>query len=230
MANYTGYYSDVSEKNYLNPIAKTRYYGVPISNNKSQNNCFINVIIHTLYNIPQIKSFLLSEEFSDPDKHSFLFELKVKTILIKNVITYYQYMSEYNYNKSLDISVFRKSLAQLFYKDHKFQVGEMDDSAEVLVSVLKAIHNYNKSINLSKDDDSWCNPLCPSHNTFHISLLEQNKCVCGWTSEAVPYYFNYFTYEIYMNQVLDLFKKTNEEISMINVLKQLNVTIKMTIG
>jgi len=101
----------------------------------------------------------------------------------------------------------------------------MDDSAEVLVSVLKAIHNYKKSINLSKDDDSLCNPLCPSHNTFHISLLEQNKCVCVWTSEVLPYYFNYFTYEIYMNQVLGLFKKTNEEISMMNVLKQLNVMI-----
>lgn len=139
----------------------------------------------------------------------------------------YQYFSEFNCNKTLDISAFRISLAHLFDKDNKFQVGQMDDSAEVLVSVLKAVHNYKKSINLSKEDDTLCNPVCPSHNTFYISLIEQQQCICGWSSEVVPYYFNYFTYEIYMNQVLDLFKKNMEEISMMNVLKQLNVnTIK----
>ena len=62
------------------PIKK--FIGVPIKNESGEQNCFVNVILHFIYNIKEIKNYFLKQNFPD-DKRFYLFsELKVKIALI----------------------------------------------------------------------------------------------------------------------------------------------------
>lgn len=111
----------------------------------------------------------------------------------------------------------------MFSQENRYQMGNMDDSAEILLSLLKCIHNYRKSISLQKEDDNMCIPLCPSHSSFYIQLLEQDSCNCGWNTEVIPYDFNYFAYEVYTIQVLERLKESHNNEGMMSLLKKLNV-------
>lgn len=75
---YNGYKSDASEQQYLNPIVYSKYHGAPIVNNIKENNCYISVIIHVLYNVPEIRTFFLTEKFSEHPSLELFRELKVK--------------------------------------------------------------------------------------------------------------------------------------------------------
>ena len=75
--NYNGYNSDKSEQNFYNPIKSLGLHGVPILNQRNENNCYISVIIHILYNVPEIKAFLLSENFPQNRNFELLLQLKV---------------------------------------------------------------------------------------------------------------------------------------------------------
>lgn len=99
----------------------------------------------------------------------------------------------------------------------------MDDSAEVLTSLLKCIHNYKIGLHLIKEDDTNCNPICLSHNIFHIELVEFEQCICGTTTDPIAYDYNYFVYEAYSNQVIERLKNSFECKSMMNYLKTINV-------
>lgn len=101
----------------------------------------------------------------------------------------------------------------------------MDDAAEVFLSILKSIHSYKNKLFLNKEDDNLCSPNCVSHAYFRISLLEQDRCSCGTTCEAIPYDYNYFAYEVYLELILNKLKEREIESNMMSILKSLNVIL-----
>lgn len=134
----------------------------------------------------------------------------------------YSRIKEGNLNEVIDPQEFRRALAHLFVNEKRYQLGNMDDATEVFLSLLKSIHSYRNLLHLNKEDDNLCRPLCVSHENFHISLFEQDRCSCGSTSEGIPYDFNYFTYEVYFEQILH--NLNDLDINMMRILKSLNVS------
>jgi len=56
--------------------------GPSLKNEFGEHNCFLNVIIHTLYNIKEIRTFFLVEDFKQNRELNIFSELGVKIFLI----------------------------------------------------------------------------------------------------------------------------------------------------
>lgn len=69
-----------------------------------------------------------------------------------------------------------------------------------------------------------CNPQCLSHSLFWINILEQHQCLCGATSEVLQYDYNYFMYEVYVEEIFK-FANQKEDLDKIlfKIVKDINV-------
>lgn len=116
-------------------------------------------------------------------------------------------------NRCIDPRDMRRELSNLFRPDNKFQMNKMDDPVEVLFAFLNSFHSYAVDAkSLKYIMEKPCNPNCLAHNYFWINLLEQNECECGATSEVLQWDYNYFIYEAYVKEILNMvIKKDSKE-------------------
>ncbi len=73
----------------------------------------------------------------------------------------------------IDPNPVRSELANLFRYEKKFQMERMHDPAEVLFSLINALHTYTFGMTLRFPIEDTCLPTCISHSHFWINLLEQ---------------------------------------------------------
>lgn len=132
--------------------------------------------------------------------------------------------------KSNDITIdpneLRKEIAELFQEERKFQLNKMNDPIDLFQFLLNSFHSYSTNAkSLKYEIDKACNPQCLSHKAFWINLLEQFQCRCGATSEVLQYDYNYFMYEVYVIEIMEIAQKKKEYIkSFFKFMKENNVS------
>lgn len=67
--------------NYLNNINFRKIIGVSLKNEIGEQNCFLNVIMHALYHMKEIRNYFINEEIKNDVKLNLFSELKVKYII-----------------------------------------------------------------------------------------------------------------------------------------------------
>ena len=120
----------------INNFIINKSIGVPLKNEIGEQNCFLNVIIHMLFQVNEIKNFLFNEEIDSN-----------KGLLIALKQTFENY---YSYTKSkqlfvnfkLDPSYLRIELAELFKKENKFQIKQTADPVEALFAIINSFHSF----------------------------------------------------------------------------------------
>lgn len=213
------------------PIS-TKLLGPPIKNDIGEQNCFLNVLIHAFYQIKEVRNFFLQETIKNDARSNLFFELQKLIEHYTDIMSPFSRVAEQF--KNINPSHLRSELADLFKEDNRFKLNSMDDPVEALFVFLNSFHSY--SINagsLKYIIDKPCNPNCVSHELFWINILEQYQCECGATSEVLKYDYNYFIYEVYVKEILNM-KDTRAEAKsfqhkFFNFLKKLNSTCENNI-
>lgn len=208
-----------------------------LSNNLGENNCFLNVIIQSLWHVRSCRALITMGDHAvhhqqrKPEKKltssaspgnsspCLLCELEQVFIL-------YQYAED----PVLAVDRVRVALGDMF------ALGAMNDATETLEAILDVLHfdTFNRMLTLrrsGKDDASVaslttdlsqstmedassiiCEPQCVAHLLFQMNLMELKSCAkCGETTE--PLMNTDFLYRVYAQELLQHAKhKTLEEV------------------
>ncbi|OQR99160.1 inactive ubiquitin carboxyl-terminal hydrolase [Thraustotheca clavata] len=151
----------------------TNYFG--------QNNCFLNVVIQSLWHLDSFRVLIRTLD------HSTLHNINQSCVLceLKEIFTYYEFSDE----SSLAPDNVRIAL-DLLYKE-RFQLGRMADATETLDTILAFMHTDQlrhtsqnpqaiASVNLAtsiqiKDID--CMPKCIAHAIFEANMFDVYHCM-----------------------------------------------------
>ncbi len=74
----------------------------------------------------------------------------------------------------LDPRDLRRELAKIFESEKKFRLKFNDDPIELLFIFINSIHCYNvKAYSLKNISTHKCNPICVSHKSIWLELVEE---------------------------------------------------------
>ena len=143
---------------------------IPLLNRTKENNCFLNVIIQSLFNLGEFRKNLLE---NNPEIG------KISSIgreLYNLFNSYINEQQKYKDNKNqiepvLSVNEFRKTLNNKF---NLYRPGESGDPMEAIGYILDEIHIKYCRINGIKKDIEDCK--CPSHQHFFLKLVEILSC------------------------------------------------------
>eukprot|EP01114_Cavostelium_apophysatum_P014332 TRINITY_DN3689_c0_g1_i4.p1 TRINITY_DN3689_c0_g1~~TRINITY_DN3689_c0_g1_i4.p1 ORF type:complete len:590 (+),score=108.12 TRINITY_DN3689_c0_g1_i4:1276-3045(+) len=152
-----------------------------LENKTGENNCFLNVVIQSLYHLDPFRNLFLSSESNHLHSGNGSDE---SCIFCALAIIFAQF--EYGEQETLTPISLRRAMSALFVKEDRFQIGQLDDAMEALDAILKMLHAA-----LLKEDhrnvcDAQCEPPCFIHQLFGLGILEQQICTqreCGASSE-----------------------------------------------
>ena len=165
---------------------------IPLENRTKENNCFINVVIQLLSHSPLFMKKFLSIKIED--RNNPLFTLQILLNDYKNLM----YSTEI---KRLDIKNFRQNLVKLYNNYHE---GTFGDSIEILNNIFNIIHSFSIKSKLNIENNKICNPLCISHDLFSLKITELITCKNCNKKKSINYDNNYFIYEIFSFELLEL--------------------------
>lgn len=115
-----------------------------------------------------------------------------------------------NTDDKISSTALRAALSTYYSSLHMFEVGQPADSIEAFSAILECFHFSYLTENRTED----CNGLCLAHKLFKIELIEQLTCLCGSTSEVLPWDYCTFTLQIYIN---DLILKNNPNAEILSL-------------
>ena len=177
----------------------------PFLNEIGEQNSFVNVIMHFLYNTPEITDHILPLDLSAQKQYALLYNLQLilsKYTSLTNPDTFPSVPETARY---CDVSALRKELETLYKGENCFKRGQTGDPADLLFIFLNALHAYNKKAHsLRYIIDKECSPTCPSHEYIWIDLVQQYECAnCNGTSDLMKFDYNYFMYEMEIKDILN---------------------------
>ncbi|RHY73768.1 hypothetical protein DYB38_013140, partial [Aphanomyces astaci] len=160
-----------------------------------QNNCFLNVIIQSLWHLDSFRVLITSSD------HTALHSVHDTCLLceLKEIFTYYEYGEE----KTLAPDNVRVALNVLSSQTDRFRLGAMADATETLDTILASMHadqvrhhalphpspttplppqqSLSSSIEINDTD---CDPKCIGHALFESNMFDMYRCQsCQATSE-----------------------------------------------
>ena len=141
---------------------------IPMTNKTKENNCFLNALIQSLFNLDEFRKEILSEENINKIKRS------------KPINELYELMKSYkieqqknkdnkdsvNIEAILSVNNLREYLNEIYRCYSKSECG---DPMETMMYIFDLIH---KTFN--KKDSNNCK--CPAHKYFFLFLLENKLC------------------------------------------------------
>ena len=122
-----------------NYFLSNKTLAAPIKNSIGEQNCFLNVIIHLLFQVDEIKKFLTEKEIKFNQNNGLLIALKECLV---NYNDYRKSSKVYN-NFILDPTLLRSKLSELFKGEDKFQLKQMSDPVEALFVILNSFHSFD---------------------------------------------------------------------------------------
>ena len=192
--------------NYKIPQKKIKYREiVSLLNPKGANNCFINVVIQSLYHTDKFKEKILKIPFNKEDQSIILNPI----FRLQCSFNHYKQIQESPSDHSLDISNFRLSLSNY---SKELKKGNFGDPVEVLNQIFNYIHLHDQNIELDNEAPSlfYCNN-CISHEFFSIKIKDKIYCSKCNKEKSTIYDSNYFIYEIFITEILNIIKgKTSD--------------------
>ena len=158
-----------------------------------ENNSFINVSVHFLYQIHEFRDFILNNDFPLQFKYNMYYELKI--VFDK----YYKLSSKIYINKFpekfrfINNTTLKKEIIDLY--NNKFVVK---DPIDVIYIYINSLHNYILDLEDFTDiNENECDKECLAHNLFFINLVEQSYCLnCNFMGDFFKVFFCNFFYEI----------------------------------
>ena len=145
-----------------------------ITNIVGSNNCFLNCAVQGLWNLDPFRaSFVLINEHVCADKSC------IFCSLLKLAEDY-----QYHEHGPVTPDILRNALASAYQVDNRFQIGFMEDAAECFEGILCNLHN---SLSDSSSDSLCTAGSCIAHRLFSMTLVDQDKCKCGASSEPLTF-------------------------------------------
>ena len=193
----------------------TDFHYATFKNSYGENTCYINVILHLLYNIEQLQEFIISlYEIDESNKYSIYSNNKKNTeeisdnykflVLIGNILNQYkEIIFEENEEKTRNKKIkhvtiintlkMRKMLEKV--SKNLFPLNTIADPVEFFSFILDILNEY-----LNKD----------IHKTFYLELIDEYICYKNGCSQIDNKYDkDNFMYHIYIDEILKFIEKEN---------------------
>ncbi|XP_015067568.1 uncharacterized protein LOC107012282 [Solanum pennellii] len=177
----------------LGDVNKIDAYGTGLKNEVGEYNCFLNVIIQSLWHIRRFRDEFLRTS----SEHVHVGDPCVICALY-DIFTALSTASTETCRKTVDPTSLRISLSNLYPDSNFFQEGQMNDASEVLGVIFDSLHRSFTSasgISGTESADSSCmgtwdcsNGACIVHSLFGMDTFEQMVCYnCGLESRHLKY-------------------------------------------
>jgi hypothetical protein len=175
-----------------------------LENQAGQHNCFLNVVVQSLWHLPAIRNTIISISHHCRNDACIL-------CAIKSIFEKFKNVSE----SKLSPNILRQRLSVTFANQNKFQLGSCEDATEALTEILNNIHNITTS-NADKD----CKNSCPIHSVAGLELVEQIECLSCRASDE-PQTLSTFVHYAYVDPLCDIYRK-NPECNFDNLLRDVD--------
>ena len=193
----------------------TDFHYATFKNAYGENTCYINVILHLLYNIEQLQEFIISlYEIDESNKYSIYSNNKTNKeeisdnykflVLIGNILNQYkEIISEENEEETRNKKIkqvtiintlkMRKMLEKV--SKNQFPLNTIADPVEFFSFILDILNEY-----LNED----------IHKTFYLELIDEYICYKNGCSQIDNKYDkDNFMYHIYIDEILKFIEKEN---------------------
>jgi hypothetical protein len=165
-------------------------YGAGLKNEVGEYNCFLNVIIQSLWHLRQFRDVFLKRSLSE---HFHVGDPCVICALY-GIFTSMQDMQ----SEPVAPTSLRIALSKLYPENNFFQEAQMNDASEVLGVIFDCLHrSFTQSSGVSDTDSlesngtgSWdcANNTCLAHSLFGMDIFEQMNCYnCSLESRHLKY-------------------------------------------
>ncbi|CAA7395309.1 unnamed protein product [Spirodela intermedia] len=165
--------------------------GVGLKNEAGEYNCFLNVIIQSLWHLRRFRDELLRLL----PKHVHVGDPCVVCSL-NDIFTSLDLASTERHTDAIAATCLRTALSNLYPDSNFFQEGQMNDASEVLAVIFDCLHqSFTKEEQMTESEEntsmgSWdcMNSSCLVHHLFGMNIFEQMKCYnCGMESRHLKY-------------------------------------------
>ena len=198
--------SDIKIKKESFFLTKDTYIG--FKNEIGDNSCYVNVVLHLLKNMLDIKNILIDiTQIESIKKENYLIngdnisnENKENDLLsnLGEILNIYESNKNSKQHRKkvqiLSTLNFRQSLDEC--SDQTFEINHIADPAELLLYILDILNkSYKQQI----------------HNNFYLNLIAQNNCIkkCK-SSMKVRFDKDNFSYHIYITELLNYIKSNKK--------------------
>ncbi|KAL0678583.1 hypothetical protein Bca4012_006564 [Brassica carinata] len=169
-------------------------FGTGLQNEVGEYNCFLNVIIQSLWNLGVFRAEFLRSSMLD---HHHVGDPCVVCSLYE-VLTALSAASREIRKEPVTPSTLRIALSNLYPDSSFFQEAQMNDASEVLAVIFDCLHrSFAQSSSVSDTDSSesnytgsWdcANRTCIAHTLFGMNIFEQLNCYsCELESRHMKY-------------------------------------------
>ncbi|CAH2064956.1 unnamed protein product [Thlaspi arvense] len=169
-------------------------FGAGLQNEVGEYNCFLNVIIQSLWNLGMFRAEFLQ---SSTLEHHHVGDPCVVCSLYE-IFTALSVASSETRKEPVAPSSLRIALSKLYPDSSFFQEAQMNDASEVLAVIFDCLHrSFAQSSSVSDTESSvsnctgsWdCASLtCIAHSLFGMDIVEQLNCYsCGLESRHMKY-------------------------------------------
>ena len=132
---------------------------VKLKNEINENNAFINVFVHLMYNIEDIRKFIVEEDFAMEFRYNIFSAMKMVFEKYEKLTKRIYYMKIPEKMRCIDNTELKKEFNYMFGDD-----CNIDDPIDVIFILINALHNHS----LDNDkfdiiDDKECDNNCIGH-------------------------------------------------------------------
>lgn len=165
-------------------------YGTGLKNAVGEYNCFLNVIIQSLWHLVEFRDVFLMQSslhihVGDPCVVCALHD--IFSALGKATVD--------GREEAVAPTCLRIALSNLYPDSNFFQEAQMNDASEVLGVIFDCLHKSFTSYSKSDTEESNCmgtwdcaSTTCMAHNLFGMNIFEQMNCSsCGMESRHLKY-------------------------------------------
>ncbi|XP_015879540.3 uncharacterized protein LOC107415685 isoform X1 [Ziziphus jujuba] len=178
----------------INNVNGGDVYGTGLKNEVGEYNCFLNVIIQSLWHIRRFRDEFLGRSTSehvhvgDPCVVCALYEIfKALNVAAMDAP-----------REAVDPTSLRTALSKLYPNSNFFQEAQMNDASEVLAVIFDCLHrSFTPGSSVSDTDSlesncmgSWdcTNNSCIAHSIFGMDIFERMNCYnCSLESRRLKY-------------------------------------------
>ncbi|XP_065876837.1 uncharacterized protein [Euphorbia lathyris] len=182
--------SDVSPNEVVSDNVNGTDVGMGLQNNVGEYNCFLNVIIQSLWHLRRFREEFLSRSASE---HVHVGEPCVVCALYE-IFTALSIASTDMRKEAVAPTSLRIALSNLYPDSNFFQEAQMNDASEVLEVLFDCLHRaFTSGSGVSDSADSSCtgdcsNNACVVHSLFGMNIFQQINCYgCGLESRRLKY-------------------------------------------
>ncbi|CAN4100452.1 unnamed protein product [Withania somnifera] len=185
---------DLGNETSLGNAKEMDVYGTGLKNEVGEYNCFLNVIIQSLWHLRQFRDEFLRRSASE---HDHVGDPCVVCALY-DIFTSLNMASTEMQREAIAPTSLRIALSNLYPESNFFQEAQMNDASEVLGVIFDCLHrSFTSSLGVSDAEsaDSSCmgswdcsSNACTVHSLFGMDIFERMNCYnCGLESRHLKY-------------------------------------------